>query len=63
MSYEDYSQKELDNIIDELLNIHIAKLKTIEIIFLNQVHHSEIANEYRDTVIAIYDRLRDEAGE
>jgi hypothetical protein len=63
MSYEDYSQQELDNIIDEILNVHIGKLKTLEIIFLNQIHHSKIKDEDRDTIVAMYDRMRDDAGE
>lgn len=51
----DYSQLEIDNIVDELLNVHICKLKQPEINFLNSIDGKAINQEQRDILIKLYD--------
>lgn len=53
----DYSQIELDNIIEELLTVHDSKLKCIEYLFLKQKQHENLNQEDRDTIISMYDRM------
>jgi len=64
MSYEDYSEEEIKNIIDELSTTYALKLKVIEHVFLNMLRElKRITNDDRDTLISIYDRVRDNSGE
>lgn len=53
----DYSQLEIDNIIDELLSVHISKLKREEIDFLNQIDGKAIPQKQRDRLIKLYDSI------
>ena len=61
--YEDYNKAELENIIEELLTVHISKLVHIEKVYLN-VLKEHLANNSepleqadRDTLIVMYDRM------
>jgi len=64
MAYEDYSHAEIDTICSELLSLHGDKLKCEEVVFINKMFHvnlhNQIAQEDRDTLIGMYDRLRGE---
>ena len=51
----DYSQLEIDNIIEDLLSVHIGKLKPGEINFLNIIDGKEITQEQRDILLKLYD--------
>ena len=54
----DYSQAEINNIIEELTTIHIGKLKPEEIEFLTGlVLQYEISQEQRDRLIRLYDAI------
>ena len=54
----DYSQAEINNIIEELTTIHISKLKPEEIEFLiHLVLQHEINQEQRDKLIKLYDAI------
>lgn len=54
----DYSQIEIDNIIEELMTVHHCKLRVEEIEFLTglTVQHT-ISNNQRDTLIKLYDAI------
>jgi len=54
----DYSQAEINNIIEELTTIHISKLKSEEIEFLTGlVLQYEISQEQRGRLIKLYDAI------
>ena len=54
----DYSQLEIDNIIVELKTIHTAKLKDVELYFLEQLQKQDkISQESRDILIKLYDSV------
>lgn len=55
MSNEDYNQLEIDNIIEDLLSVHIGKLKPEEIRFLNAIDGIELTQEQRDILLKLYD--------
>lgn len=54
----DYSQIEIDNIVNELMDIHISKLKPEEIYFLDMLSiQDKINQEQRDILIKLYDSI------
>jgi len=54
----DYSQAEINNIIEELTTIHIGKLKPEELKFLTEIAiQYEITQEQRDRLIKLYDAI------
>ena len=54
----DYSQAEINNMIEELTTIHIAKLKHEETAFLaNLVIQHEVSQSDRDTLIRMYEGM------
>lgn len=56
----DYSQHEIDHILNELLEIQRSRFNDTEIIYLETLQKmGKISNEDRDHIIAIYDRVRD----
>jgi len=61
MSYEDYSEEEIKNIINELLDTHYSKLMKDEIKVLTSISIINkcrpIANTQRDWLIGLYDRI------
>jgi len=64
----DYSHIELINIIDELINIHRSKLKKEELLFVYNMFSNlqsghQLSQEQRDTLIKLYDGVRDIPGE
>ena len=62
----DYSQTEIDNMINELLIDHISKLKEPEIKFIDHLYFvlkNKISQEQRDKLIKLYDGVRDIPGE
>ena len=55
---KDYSQAEINNIIEELTTIHISKLKPEELEFLTGlVLQHEISQEQIDKLIKLYDAI------
>jgi len=60
MSYEDYSQLEIDNIIVEIKTIYFGKLKQEEAHFISILSSQHnISQHQRDTLIKLYDSLSD----
>jgi len=54
----DYSQLEIDNIIVELKTVHKAKLKDVELYFLQQLQKvDEITQPQRDVLLKLYDSI------
>jgi len=54
---KDYSQKEVNNIIDELQDVYFTKLKTEELYFLTVIKGKKINQEQRDKLIKLYDAV------
>ena len=53
-----YSQEEIDNIIETLLSEHRSKLKSVEIAWLECLKDCEQINQAtRDILISLYDRV------
>ena len=60
MSYEDYSEQEIEEIIHQLLNTYYSHLIKAEIMTLDKFLMLEKLDDVqRDWLIAIYDRVRD----
>ena len=57
MGEKDYSQEEIDNLIEELQLVHFAKLKTEELIFLSSIKGKKINQGQRDRLINMYDGM------
>lgn len=59
---EDYSHEEIATVCKELLSEHSDKLKEPEVVFVNLMYHKNlccrVTQENRDTLIAMYDRLK-----
>lgn len=58
----DYSQQEIDNIIDELLGLRRSSLKPEEIYFIEQCLHKtvyvgQLDQSERDKLIKLYDAI------
>ena len=56
----DYNQLEIDSIIEELLTIHLCKLKSLEISFIENLKgrtKEPITQWQRDILIKIYDAV------
>ena len=59
---EDYSEQETLDCINELLTVHVAKLKHTEVIYLQRVNELvftgfDISQGDRDIITAMYDRI------
>jgi len=59
MKHEDYSEPEIRNIVNELLDNHYSKLMSWEINVLENIKITKttISNEKRDWLVGIYDRI------
>lgn len=57
MSYEDYNQGEIDNMVHNLLNYWGSKLKDVEVKWLQERKFTKFTQQDRDTLIAMYDRM------
>jgi len=63
MAENDYSQLEIDNIIEELITMHFCKLKVVEVTFISELSGRTVTQEQRDKIIRLYDAVRDMPGE
>lgn len=58
MAYEDYSNEEIQGVVDWLLDIHYSKLMSWEITALEQIKVAVIITQQnRDWLVGLYDRI------
>ena len=57
MINNDYSQLEIDNVIESLLTVHFGKLKCEELAFIDTVNGHRLTQNQRDVLIKLYDAV------